>query len=228
MKVERNGDLIFFQDIDLAENAEDFTSFCLTRDRETIAEALTPHYETIRNIAGPAAVLKQAVVEQIQDNSTCISGEVFPGKLLADKLKVSRPVFLFAITIGRETEEHEYIERNLLKSMIKTGILYNATDTIKQYLEKYLDFKDPASLNPGSLPDWPIRYNKTLFSILGKAVSRIGITLDQKGYMYPLNSSSGIMFDHSNGYTNCSLCRIGQCPGRREPFNDAEYQRIFG
>lgn len=228
MTSEKYGDTIILRDIELADNVNDFSLYCMAKEKEAIAEALSTHYETIRQIAKPMGILKWACVEQVQKDSVTISGKTFQSRLLADKLKNCKQVLLFSVTIGRETEEHEYIKKKLLKDVITTGILYNALAVVKKYAEEHLNCKDPAILNPGYFPDWPIRHNITLFAMLGKEADMLDITLDEKGFMYPYNTSSGILFGNGNGYTNCTICKIAECPGRTVPFDEMEYQRIFG
>lgn len=228
MNLEKYGDTIILRDIELSDNVDDFSQYCMAKEKEAIAEALSAHYETIRQIAKPMGILKWAVVEQVRKDIVTISGETFQSKLLGNKLKNCRRVLLFSVTIGRETEEHEYIRKKLLKDVITTGILYNALARVKEYAEKQLGCKDPAILNPGYFPDWPIKHNITLFSMLGKEADVLGITLDEKGFMYPYNTSSGIFFENGNGYTNCLICKLTECPGRTVSFDEKEYQKIFG
>lgn len=228
MNSEKYGDTIILRNIELADNVNDFSQYCMAKEKEAIAEALSTHYETIRQIAKPMGILKWAAVEQVQKDSVTISGETFQSRLLADKLKNCKQILLFSVTIGRETEEHEYIQKKLLKSVITTGILYNALARVKEYAEKQMGCKDPAILNPGYFSDWPIKHNITLFSMLGKEADALDITLDEKGFMYPFNTSSGILFSNGNGYTNCLICKIADCPGRTDSFDEKEYLRIFG
>lgn len=214
----------------LADNARDFSRFCMTQSRDAIAEALHPHYETIRRMADPVAVFRPVRV-QVMDRETVKIDEVtMKSRLLADKLSDCSRVCIFAVTIGKDMEESEYMEKELLKSVICTGVLRNAVDELRSYLIQELGYEDLSALNPGSLPDWPIEHNKTLFSLLDESndrENRSGISLDEKGYMYPFHSSSGILFPHGKGYTNCSLCQLTHCPGRKCDFNETEYNRIF-
>lgn len=228
MTSEKYGDTIILRDIELADNVNDFSQYCMAKEKEAIAEALSTHYETIRQIAKPIGILKWANVEQIHKGRITISGETFQSKLLSNKLKDHKQILLFSVTIGRETEEHEYIKKKLLKDVITTGILYNALAVVKKYAEEQLGCKTPAILNPGYFPDWPIKHNITLFAMLGTEADMLDITLDEKGFMYPYNTSSGILFSDENGYTNCMICKIAECPGRTVPFDEAEYQKIFG
>ena len=227
MTSEKYGDTIILRNIDLADNADDFSLYCMAIEKEAIAEALSPHYKTIRKIAKPISILKWASVDQIQENSITISGKTFQSRLLIDQLKELKQVLLFSVTISKETEEHEYLSKKLLKDVITTGILFNALAAVKTYAREQLGIQTPAVLNPGYFPDWPINHNITLFDMLGKKADILGVTLDERGFMYPYNTSSGILFDSENGYTNCAICKIAECPGRTDPFNETEYRRIF-
>ncbi|MBQ5973612.1 MAG: hypothetical protein IJL69_05370 [Oscillospiraceae bacterium] len=75
-----------------------------------------------------------------------------------------------------------------------------------------------ASLNPGSLPAWPLEGQTELFRALGPGAAATGVRLTPSMLMLPAKSGSGILFDSRARYENCAHCDKLDCPNRRAPF----------
>lgn len=80
---------------------------------------------------------------------------------------------------------------------------------------------------PGSLPDWPVINNHALFELAGGA-EEIGLSLDEEGFIYHINSVAGILYDRDNHFVSCRLCRSENCVGRKAPFSEKAYTDVFG
>jgi hypothetical protein len=150
----------------------------------------------------------------------------FHSRVVADKLRELPRVFLSVITAGKGLEQSGEFEDDPFLDMYNAALIYYASKYTVRYMKERFGFDGSSTLDPGSLPDWPIKNNFPLFEMIGN-VEEIGATLNEKGYIDPWNSGSHIHFS-GNGYQNCTLCKNYDCVGRRAPFDRAEYVRIFG
>ncbi len=225
-------------DIPVDFTAEEFAALCKISPESPAFEAVEDSIDDIRKYARPKSVIRWADVNvadgpPVADGSpvtdgarVSVNGVVFSSLVLADKLKGLGRVFLSVITAGHGLEESGLFEGDPMLDTFDGGLLaYATTWTIREMKERY-GFDGASMLNPGSLPDWPIRNNFALFDIIGN-VEEIGVTLREDGYMKPWNTTSHIHFP-GHGYQNCSLCKRYDCVGRRAKFDRAEYVRIFG
>ena len=181
----------------------------------------------LREFARPKAIIRWADSEVIDDRHVRIDGNVFESIVLADKLNGLHRVILYIATAGNEIKDCDLIHPEAAKDILSGIALMRGIREMHRYLSEELGMSELGTLNPGSLPDWPIENNHALCDLIGN-VGEIGVTLNEKGYMLPWNSSSGILFTGADGYQNCSLCTKLDCIGRRAPFNKDEYRRLFG
>ena len=187
------------------------------------AEECLPY---VNEYGKPMAILRWADVESVGEDTVRVSGAVFQSRVVADKLKDSRRVFLSVITAGTGLADCEELRGDPFYDALDGALLRHATSYVTAYMQEKFGFDGRAMLNPGSLPDWPIVNNFALFSLIGNA-EEIGVTLNDNGYMKPWHTTSHIHFTGGN-YQNCSLCRKYDCVGRRAKFDREEYKRIFG
>lgn len=180
----------------------------------------------LREVARPKAILRWADTEVLDNRHVNIAGHVFESFVLADKLKDLHRVILYVATAGNEIKDCDRIRPEVAKDILSGVALMKGNREVRRYLSEEMGMTGLGALNPGSLPDWPIENNHALCDLIGD-VGEIGITLNEKGYMLPWNSSSGILFSGADGYMNCSLCTKLDCIGRRAPFNKEEYIRLF-
>ncbi|MBF7096843.1 hypothetical protein [Alkalibacter mobilis] len=171
------------------------------------------------------AVLRWADVGEIKNGTVQINDVVFNSKVMADNLKNIDKVFLYVLTIGDELDNEDRIEEAVIKDMVKGTALYQGMRYMEDYLKEKFGFESFAYMNPGSLPDWPIKNNVDLFKLIGN-VEEAGARLNEHHYIIPWNASSGIIFENGEGYLNCTLCK-NKCIKRRAPFDQQEYERIF-
>ncbi len=213
-------------DVPVDFTAAEFASLCRISPDSPAFELVEECIDDIREHARPKAVVRWADVDRVEGSLVTVNGVVFDSLVVADKLKDLRRVFLSVFTAGHGLEESGLFDGDPFLDTFNGGLLAHATGwTIREMRERY-GFDGGSMLNPGSLPDWPIRNNFALFEMIGN-VEEIGVTLREDGYMKPWNTTSHIHFP-GHGYQNCSLCRRYDCVGRRAKFDRAEYIRIFG
>jgi len=82
-------------------------------------------------------------------------------------------------------------------------------------------------MSPGSLKDWAIEEQRSLFSILGDVEGFIGVRLNETLIMIPNKSLSGIYFPTEIPFYSCQLCQREDCSTRKAPY-DENLAREFG
>jgi hypothetical protein len=111
----------------------------------------------------------------------------------------------------------------MLDSYYADEISHMALRTAEKHLLDHLktSYKlgKTASMNPGSLEDWPITAQPSLFQLLGDPLAAIGVELLDSMLMLPNQTVSGIRFVSEDGFSNCELCPRECCPHRRTPYN---------
>ena len=216
--------IVFHIPVDLS--AEEFAPYCRIKNDSAAFEMLEETMPLIKRYGAPKAIIRWADVDGIKGDETTIEGVTFRSRVVAEKLRGLQRVFISVVTAGRGLEESGEFTGDPFKDTYNGALLRHASTFIVKYMKDIFGFDGSSMLNPGSLPDWPIKNNFALFDIIGD-VGEIGVSLNEAGYIKPWNSGSHIHFP-GDGYHNCSLCKKYDCIGRRAPFDRAEYIRIFG
>ena len=130
--------------------------------------------------------------------------------------------FPYMATCGTELEKwSETVNDPLLRywaDAIKESFLRCALEVLREHFTASVKIERYSSMNPGSLPDWPITEQKKLFSLTGDVEGLIGVHLTESCLMIPVKSISGILFPNETGFNNCQLCQRKNCPGRRAEY----------
>jgi hypothetical protein len=177
--------------------------------------------------ARPKAVLRWVDIDHDENGKVSIGDHQFESLIVNEKLSSMDKAFVYVATAGTELEDSPIQDSMLLKETLMMYSLVSAITHIMQYVTENFGYSEPGTLNPGSLPDWPIENNFALFDLLGPATDAIDVSIMDSGYMRPWKSASGIIFANASGYLNCILCKKLDCIGRRAEFDEAEYNRIF-
>ena len=213
-------------DIPVGLTAEELARLCRVTPGSAAFETVEETLSYVNEYGRPKAVIRWATVDRVEGDFTTVDGVTFESKVVADKLRDLHRVFLSVITAGNGLEQCPDLEGDPFLDTLNGALLAHATGYVVRTMKERFGYDGASMLNPGSLPDWPIRNNFALFDMIGN-VEEIGVSLRENGYMRPWNTTSHIHFSGA-GYQNCSLCRRYDCVGRRAKFNRAEYIRIFG
>ncbi len=172
------------------------------------AEEFTRMAKEAQPIARPKAMFRTAYIEERTDDSVTLDGILFRSALIADNFKNIHHVFPFITTCGTE-----------LADTIMALALGSAIEALTKHLGERFGAEHMSIMNPGSLPEWPIPEQRTLFNLLGDVESLSGVRLNDSFLMIPVKSVSGIYFQSEVNFINCQLCEREKCPGRRAPFD---------
>ncbi len=198
-------------------------------------DPLYPFIVTACNQVGelgkPVACFKEATVDETGSDYAVIEGVRFSGKFIADRLKDVKTVYPYVASCGKELDTWgrscddlilDYCYDDIRQSSIKPVL-----DMVHQTIMNQFGAYKLSSLNPGSIPQWPITEQRSLFKLLGPVYEKTQVRLDKTMLMYPLKSVSGILFESKEGYCNCKICRRQNCPGRREDLDEDQLTKML-
>ncbi len=159
------------------------------------------------------------------ENTIEIDGVVFRSRILRTNLEGAQKVFPFVMTAGPELERAASASGDLLKQFYLEEMAHVALENGAAWLAGRLaerwGFPSLASMDPGSLEDWPITEQPKLFALLGDTERLVGVRLTDSLLMLPRKSISGLFFPSEEGFTSCRLCGREKCPARRAPYDAA-------
>ena len=190
---------------------------------EDDAEDFLPVYRAALAVANPKAAFSCCDV-RVEGETTVYVGETrFDSELLAKNFKNLTKVYPFVITAGKELHDAAQSEEDPVMRFwieeVAEDILRSVTGGVFDAIRQKYNTEAKYTVNPGSLPQWPISNQKPLFALLGDVEGEIGVTLTPSMLMVPKKSVSGILFEAEEEYSNCALCTRFDCPSRRSPYH---------
>jgi hypothetical protein len=217
--------------IPLGLNLEDVTKGLNWRERPGSSVSLPELIKEAESLIKIKIVYKVSYVERREQDKVTIEGVTFSSKVLQKNLATVERVFPFIITIGRDLERSAGSCHDLLKQYCLEGMADLALSQAAQYLEQHLKSRHGlaglSSMSPGSLEDWPITEQKSLFSLFGETEKLIGVKLTEHLLMIPRKSISGIFFPTAVTFLSCQLCSRKGCPARKAAY-DGELRKKYG
>ena len=196
---------------------------------------IQPFFEAVfkeaEKIARPRAVVRPAYINDRTDDAIQVDGKWFRSRVLAVNVRQVQRVFIYAATCGKELDAWARgVDAGLstfLAGSFLEAALNNAIDAVNQYLFEYYHPGRIAHQNPGSLDDFPLTEQESLFALLGDLQDSIGIRLLPSLMMSPSHSVSGIIFPTRDDFHSCLLCPNDSCLGRRAPYDPTLYSRKY-
>lgn len=196
-----------------------------------LEEEIEPLLQAAPAVARPKAMYKVAFVESHDNGQVTIDGIRLTSRILSVNLEHVHRVFPFVVTCGAELEAwSEAITDPLLRywaDTVKELALSAAYRALDAHLKEVYELEHPATMNPGSLADWPVEQQRLLFALLDDPQQAIGVRLTESYLMVPTKSVSGIHFPSEDDYVNCALCQREACPNRRAPFEPELFERKY-
>ncbi len=181
--------------------------------------------EQATTIARPKVLYKVSTVEPAQDGSVLLDGIHFHSRILCLNLEGVHRAFPYIATCGLEL--HQWKESfddpfaGYLVDAITALALQAAIESLFSHLERHFGLGKTATMNPGSLEDWPLQAQIPLFSLLGDPPAAIGVNLTDSLLMIPRQSVSGLLFETEKDFINCKLCPREGCTNRRATYDQA-------
>ena len=187
--------------------------------------------EEAQSLISAKAVYKVCYIESKHEDAVTIDGRSLKSRVLRKNLNNVERIFPYVVTIGNRLEEKTRACTDFLKEYYLDTIGNVALNSTQKYLKD--QFRSRYALNgmscmsPGSLKDWAIEEQRSLFSILGDVKSAIGVGLNETLVMIPNKSLSGIYFPTEIPFYSCQLCYREDCPTRKAPY-DEKLAREYG
>jgi hypothetical protein len=201
------------------------------KEESSYVENLERIAKNAQTIARPKVIYKIAFIESKGDDYVVADGITLTSRVLRVNIEQAHRVFPFVATCGTELDEWSSSIDDVLQSYwadtIKEMALRAAIQALNKDLEDRFRPGRISRMNPGSLPDWPLREQRKLFALLGNPKDAIGVELTKNLIMVPLKSVSGIWFPAEVDFASCQLCPREKCPGRRAPYDKTLYDRKY-
>lgn len=209
----------------------DFEAACRSlRINEEFQDDFQVIYEACVSVANPKATFSLQQVSQDAQN-TVIGDSCFSSSIMYRNFTGIHRAFAYAATCGRELyglyhATHDDLERWWI-DQFSMDAMRAVLSEMTVALQKQYGIGQTASMNPGSLPNFPISCQKDLFHLLEEETAQIDIELTSSYLMLPHKSVSGFLYETKSGFVNCQLCPRPNCPGRRAQY-DAQRVKEYG
>lgn len=182
-------------------------------------------------LARPKAMYTVSYIDAKGEDTVVVDGVTLTSRVLRVNLEHVHRVFPFVVTCGMELAEWSKPITDMLERFwadeIMEAALRSAFDALGEHLANTHDLGHTASMNPGSLKDWPLEQQPLLFKLLGDVPERVGVRLTESLIMVPVKSVSGLRFPTESSFENCQLCPRDRCPGRRAPYDPNLYHARY-
>jgi hypothetical protein len=187
--------------------------------------------DEIRAEALPKALYSLAFIEAKGEDYIIADGVRFTSRVLRVNLEDAHRCFPFVCTSGREAEAWAERQSGFIRRFwadaLNQAVLHAAAGQLQEHLRNRYELGSLSMMNPGSLADWPLREQRTLFSLLGDVQATIGVELTSSLLMVPTKSVSGIFFPAEESFASCQLCPRELCPNRRAVYDPELYDRKY-
>ena len=184
-----------------------------------------------QSIANPKALYQLAEFDSKEENGVTIQGVKLISRVLRVNLDSVQLVFPFLATCGIELQEwadsFDDMFTQFWAEAIKELALYSALEALRNHLDQRFKPGKLSAMSPGSLEDWPITEQQSLFRILGDTRRKIGVQLSDSNLMIPTKSVSGIHFPLDESFESCMLCPRVSCINRRAPYDETLYEKKY-
>ena len=170
------------------------------------------------------AIYRVSYIDEKLEDAVTIDGVRLTSQVLRKNLDKVERVFPYVVTIGNKLEEKISECKDLLEKYYLDTIgnvaLVKTRESLEDQLRSQYAIDGMSYMSPGSLKDWPIEDQRSLFSILGDAETSIGVRLNESLLMIPRKSVSGIYFPTEITFYSCQLCDRERCVGRKARYNE--------
>jgi hypothetical protein len=201
------------------------------REGHTYTDDVKRLADEAQTIARPKALYKVAYIESRDDKAVVIDGITMNSRVLRVNLEQAHRVFPYVVTCGMELQEWadsiDDVLRRFWAETINEMALRVAIQVLNKHLAERYHPGRTSAMSPGSLGEWPIQAQRSLFALLGDPKEAIGVRLTDSLLMVPVKSVSGIRFPTEESFESCQLCPRENCPGRRAPYDKDLYDKKY-
>ena len=178
--------------------------------------------ESAQDIARPKAMYTIVGIDNQDEESVVLDGIRMESRIMTVNLNGIHRVFAYISSSGRELYDWKQSREDFLERFYAEEIslmaLRTAGDFLLSHLKEKFRLGKTSTMNPGSLDDWPITAQPSLFQLLGNPLNAIGVELTDTMLMIPNLSVSGIRFESEKEFSSCQLCPREICSHREVPY----------
>lgn len=214
-----------FTDIPFKADLYSIIKTCAAEEDYELVAEIAEFVEKAEKVAKPKAIFRYVSITHDKDgNVTEIANTPCNDSTVLNKnLKDVNNAVAYVITCGTELDsvdcEYDPLQEYWL-DLVKLQALGTARKYADEKIRELLGTEKIAHVNPGSLPQWPISEQQSLFGYIGNVTESIGVELSSSHLMHPLKSGSGIAYPSETSFENCMICTNLKCPNRRAPFDE--------
>ena len=187
--------------------------------------------EEALQIGRPKAMYTISGIDKMGDSWVVLDGVQMDSRIMRVNLSDIHRVFPYITTSGVELYDWKTSQNGILEQFYAEEInqmaLGTAADVLLKHLKETYQLGKTATMNPGSLDDWPLPAQRSLFQLLGNPSEAIGVQLQESMLMLPNATVSGIRFASESDFSSCELCPRGKCSHRRAPYDKDLYQNKY-
>jgi hypothetical protein len=191
------------------------------------ADELRRLVEQAEAIARPKAMYRLGFIEKKGDDAIVVDGLPFKSRILRVNVGETQRVFFFLATCGEELASWGSSRPDMLAryyaDVIQEIALRQASEALEAEIQERFQPGQMAVMTPGSLEDWPISEQLSVFAMLGNPGASIGVDLNDSFLMKPMKSVAGVMFSTQYNFESCQLCPREGCITRRAPYEPELY-----
>ncbi|MBL6979506.1 MAG: vitamin B12 dependent methionine synthase [Desulfobacteraceae bacterium] len=188
-------------------------------------------FEATKPLITPKAVYVVRYIGEKLEDAVVIDGICLKSRVLRKNLETVGRVFPYVVTIGPGLEAKADASQDLLEKYYLDSIGNAALIHARKYLQGELRarfaMEGLSFMSPGSLEDWPIEEQRSLFSLLEGVENAIGVKLNESLLMIPRKSVSGLYFPTKVTFYSCQLCPRKPCEGRKAAYKE-DLAREYG
>ncbi len=225
-------DLVVLQDIPFAASLDSLARRLHVQCDGSDHDDLVSLVHEAEQVARPKALYRLAYIDERGDDYVVADGVRLTSRILRTNVEQTERVFAQLATCGTEIDAWAESLNDVLWSFwaeaFKEVALSCAIKALAEDVQRRYAPAKSSSMAPGSLPDWPIREQRSLFALLGDVEAAIGVRLTASMLMVPNKSVSSVRFETEQDYVSCALCPRERCPGRRAPYEEGLYASRYG
>jgi hypothetical protein len=177
-------------------------------------------------VIAPVAAFQIGYLDEKGNDSVVINGVRFHSRVLRRNLDAIGRVFPFVLTVGKAFDKLVKINDDMLEKYLLDEIgniaLRKARLQFENHLRRCFALEKISCMAPGSLEDWPIEEQKSLFSLMSGVESAIDVHLTESLLMIPQKSISGIYFPSEVTFLSCQLCPRKRCDARKARYDESK------
>lgn len=187
--------------------------------------------EQAQAIARPRGLYKLGFIDEKGDDYIVVDGLPFKSRILRVNVGEIRRVFFFIATCGEELDSWGSSRPGMLlryyADIIQELALRQAFEALEADIRERYRLGKTAVMTPGSLEDWPLSEQLSVFAMLDDPKTKVGVDLNDSFLMKPMKSVAGVMFSTQFTFESCQLCPREGCPGRRSPYEPDLYAERY-